>query len=95
MFALRKQGSVAEWLGRGLQNLVQRFESARYLPLPALTFPKVRAFCLHIIAFPVACRAVGIFAFCKQLLPSRQYLIWFPAFAFKGLLFLILLWVLT
>src|SRR5512137_970091 len=27
----RHQGTVAEWLGRGLQNLVQRFESARYL----------------------------------------------------------------
>lgn len=26
-----KQGRVAEWLGRGLQNLVQRFESARDL----------------------------------------------------------------
>ena len=26
-----KNGSVAEWLGRGLQNLVQRFESARNL----------------------------------------------------------------
>ena len=25
------QGLVAEWLGRGLQNLVQRFESARDL----------------------------------------------------------------
>ena len=24
-------GVVAEWLGRGLQNLVQRFESARHL----------------------------------------------------------------
>ena len=24
-------GIVAEWLGRGLQNLVQRFDSARYL----------------------------------------------------------------
>lgn len=26
-----QNGSVAEWLGRGLQNLVQRFESARNL----------------------------------------------------------------
>jgi hypothetical protein len=26
-----KKGSVAEWLGRGLQNLLQRFESARNL----------------------------------------------------------------
>ncbi len=30
-FALRKYGAVAEWLGRGLQNLVQRFESAQRL----------------------------------------------------------------
>ncbi|SUZ56377.1 uncharacterized protein METZ01_LOCUS9231 [marine metagenome] len=33
------RGDVAEWLGRGLQNLVQRFKSARRLqflfsPLP-------------------------------------------------------------
>ena len=27
----RGKGIVAEWLGRGLQNLVQRFDSARYL----------------------------------------------------------------
>lgn len=26
-----ENGRVAEWLGRGLQNLVQRFESARDL----------------------------------------------------------------
>jgi hypothetical protein len=26
-----RKGTVAEWLGRGLQNLLQRFESARYL----------------------------------------------------------------
>ncbi len=26
-----KNGRVAEWLGKGLQNLVQRFESARDL----------------------------------------------------------------
>ena len=25
------KGTVAEWLGGGLQNLIQRFESARYL----------------------------------------------------------------
>ncbi len=30
-FALLKNGTVAEWLGGGLQNLIQRFESARYL----------------------------------------------------------------
>lgn len=27
------QGEVAEWLGRGLQNLLQRFESALRLKL--------------------------------------------------------------
>ena len=32
IFAVRTlQGTVAEWLGSGLQNRVQRFESARYL----------------------------------------------------------------
>ncbi len=30
-FAFQNIGRVAEWLGRGLQNLVQRFESARDL----------------------------------------------------------------
>ena len=28
---LRPHGSVAEWLGKGLQNLLQQFESARNL----------------------------------------------------------------
>jgi hypothetical protein len=28
IFAILKNGRVAEWLGRGLQNLLQRFESA-------------------------------------------------------------------
>lgn len=28
IFAALKIGRVAEWLGRGLQNLLQRFESA-------------------------------------------------------------------
>ena len=32
-FALLKNGTVAEWLGGGLQNLRQRFESARYLKI--------------------------------------------------------------
>ena len=27
----KSNGIVAEWLGRGLQNLLQQFESARYL----------------------------------------------------------------
>ncbi len=31
IFASHKYGLVAEWLGRGLQNLVQRFDSARDL----------------------------------------------------------------
>jgi hypothetical protein len=31
IFAALKNGSVAEWLGRGLQNLPQQFESARNL----------------------------------------------------------------
>ena len=32
----RKNGLMAEWLGRGLQNLVQRFESASDLTKTAL-----------------------------------------------------------
>ena len=28
---MTRSGAVAEWLGRGLQSLVQRFESARRL----------------------------------------------------------------
>lgn len=32
-FVTLQNGSVAEWLGRGLQNLVQRFKSARNLQL--------------------------------------------------------------
>ena len=35
----RLDGAVAEWLGRGLQSLVQRFDSAR-----RLFFPKLRRF---------------------------------------------------
>lgn len=33
--ALKCCGTLAEWLGNGLQNRVQQFESARYLPQPA------------------------------------------------------------
>ena len=32
-----ESGSVAEWLGRGLQNLVRRFESARDLLIGNIT----------------------------------------------------------
>jgi hypothetical protein len=35
-FASQLIGFVAEWLGRGLQNLLQRFESARNLRKPSL-----------------------------------------------------------
>jgi hypothetical protein len=31
LLLLPSTGTVAEWLGRGLQNLLQQFESARYL----------------------------------------------------------------
>ncbi len=34
-FASQLIGFVAEWLGRGLQNLLQRFESARNLQKPS------------------------------------------------------------
>ncbi len=30
-FDAKSKGAVAEWLGRGLQNLLQRFESAQHL----------------------------------------------------------------
>ncbi len=37
------EGVVAEWLGRGLQNLVQRFDPARHLqPFPSLGNPEKR-----------------------------------------------------
>ncbi len=45
-----KQGTLTEWLGSGLQNRVQQFESAGYLPrggrtmvLPPLLFPNAEA----------------------------------------------------
>ncbi len=45
-----KTGSVAEWLGRGLQNLVQRFESARNLqPLKSPLDFFLSGFCISII----------------------------------------------
>ena len=38
---MRRPGDVAEWLGRGLQSLVQRFESARRLfrPFAGILWP--------------------------------------------------------
>ena len=38
-FDALSKGHVAEWLGRGLQNLVQRFESARDLRKPQQNIP--------------------------------------------------------
>ena len=35
---INKNGLVAEWLGRALQKLVQRFESARDLWKPQIRF---------------------------------------------------------
>lgn len=35
-FAMLYYGTLAEWLGTGLQNLLRRFESARYLENPAI-----------------------------------------------------------
>ncbi len=37
-----RNGEVAEWLGRGLQNLVQRFESALRLHNPYVTKPALQ-----------------------------------------------------
>ncbi len=31
LHSTNKKGTVAEWLGGGLQNLIRRFESVRYL----------------------------------------------------------------
>ncbi len=45
----RKQGTMAEWLGTGLQNLLQQFESAWYLN-PRSTSQRVAPFffgCFH------------------------------------------------
>ena len=47
MFAV-EIGQVAEWLGRGLQNLLQRFESALDLNNPEK---------------PHSCKGNGVFAF--------------------------------
>lgn len=47
IFATRKNGLVAEWLGRGLQNLVQRFESARDLQMKRLSKKAVSFFMLQ------------------------------------------------
>ena len=41
-FADPSKGAVAEWLGNGLQNHVQRFESARHLETKDT--PKKRVF---------------------------------------------------
>ena len=41
----RKQGTMAEWLGTGLQNLLQQFESAWYLN-PRSTSQRVAPFSL-------------------------------------------------
>ncbi len=40
-----RNGTVAEWLGRGLQNLLQQFESARYLRKKSLLKTQ-EAFCV-------------------------------------------------
>jgi hypothetical protein len=37
IFALRNTGTLAEWLGTGLQNRLRRFESAKYLEKLSLT----------------------------------------------------------
>ncbi len=43
-FVTLQNGSVAEWLGRGLQNLVQRFKSARNLSLKKTPFRRLFSF---------------------------------------------------
>ena len=45
IFAARNEnGFLAEWIGRGLQNLVRRFDSARNLMKPAEFYKSGRFF---------------------------------------------------
>jgi hypothetical protein len=91
MFALRKHGSVAEWLGRGLQNLVQRFESARYLQLPGPDLhKKVRAFFFPgIFLFAVLPGSIRIFTFSlKKAFLQVGILYDFHSFCLSGSFFL-------
>lgn len=54
MFAfLVKNGRVAEWLGRGLQNLVQQFKSARDLRVRAPQFWGAFLFGLIFLTFDI------------------------------------------
>ena len=47
---MERVGLMAEWLGKGLQNLVQRFESASDLTETALQMSATRfSFCFVII----------------------------------------------
>ena len=48
----RKNGLMAEWLGRGLQNLVQRFESASDLTKTALEISLTLFFFCHTLVIP-------------------------------------------
>ena len=44
---MARRGAVAEWLGRGLQSLVQRFESARRLSQAQVS--ALPAVCLNVV----------------------------------------------
>ena len=48
-----KIGLMAEWLGRGLQNLVQRFESASDLQKDALQYTVTHLFIFYTLLYDV------------------------------------------
>ena len=53
----RKNGLMAEWLGKGLQNLVQRFESASDLTETALQMSATRFSFCFVIHLSYGCTA--------------------------------------
>ena len=58
-------GTMAEWLGRGLQNLVQRFESASYLPKAPYRAP-------FFVGYSIVCCKVCLIFFS----PARDRGVW-------------------
>jgi hypothetical protein len=76
MFSSTNYGSVAEWLGRALQKLLQRFESARDLQLSpgngGFYFKTLRMKYAHVIGF-LASAAVVLLVFQPWIfIPSVQ-----------------------
>lgn len=74
-----RNGLMAEWLGKGLQNLVQRFESASDLTKTASGFIPTRFFCCVCMGFvrpgdmtekKVVFHGVGLKHICSEYLIS-------------------------